>query len=244
MDENQAISQNQLKFLRRLKTKKYRYKHRAFIAEGNKLVMDLISAGLNCKALYIDSLSDASLFPDAVHISDKTRKSFSVFDNPSGAVGVFEMPNQAPPSSNLILALYGVQDPGNLGTILRTAVWFGVFDICLLDGTTDPFNAKCVQASMGAIAHTRLTFASAGDILPFQSQGYQLLGADMEGESIYGFDWPEKAILIMGNEGQGLKGFPLEYRALSIPSRGGKAAESLNVAMASGIILSHFAGSV
>ena len=238
------ISITQRKFLKQLRTKKYRHKYGRFLAEGNKLVADLIQAGVKCDGVYIMDENDRVLFPDGKLISMEARKEFTGFDHPAGAAGVFELP--APGKledvykQNFTLALHAIQDPGNLGTIIRTAAWFGHPHILILEGTTDPFNPKCIQASMGAIAHVQMVHVSTDELKQLQSDGFVLLGAEMEGESIYAFTWPQKSILILGNEGAGLRDFPLPVSPISIPSRNRNRVESLNVAMAAGIMMSHY----
>jgi RNA methyltransferase, TrmH family len=240
------ISIKQRKFLKQLRTKKYRQRYGRFLAEGNKLVADLIKAGMTCDVVYIMDENDRTLFPDGKLITMEARKEFTGFDHPAGAAGVFELPASGKIEDvyklDFIPALHAVQDPGNLGTIMRTAAWFGHTHILILEGTTDPFNPKSIQAGMGAVAHVQIVYVSEDELMQLQSAGFTLLGAEMKGESIYTFVWPQKSILILGNEGAGLRDFPLPVSPVSIPSGNRKRVESLNVAMAAGVLMSHYTG--
>ncbi len=235
-----ALSKAQLKILRRLKQKKYRYLDKKFTAEGNKLVNDLMEAGWRPDDIYAHDEVDLKLFPGAELISKSDRKLLSSQDNPSGVLAVFRMPEIQHPDEldSSALALYGVQDPGNMGTIIRTAAWFGFTQLVLLDGCVDPFNEKAVQASMGSIAHINLIVAPNAYLEKWKADGFNLLAADMQGDDVYAFDWPKKWLLLMGNEGQGLKGLPTDCQSITIPSLASNGPESLNVSIATAVILS------
>jgi TrmH family RNA methyltransferase len=234
-----AISKARLKTLRRLKQKKYRYAEQMFTAEGNKLVADLINAGWVPLSVFAHDIRDVERFPNAEMIAIAERKAIGVQENPSGVIAIFKMPKiqSANMLSSSALALYGIQDPGNLGTIIRTAAWFGHTQIVLLDGCVDPFNEKAIQASMGSIAHLNLIAASLDDLAIWKSDGYEILTADMHGEDVFEFEWPSKWLLLMGNEGQGFKGLQLNGRNVTIPEMSDGGPESLNVSIAAAVIL-------
>lgn len=235
-----ALSKARLKELRRLQRKKYRNIDRKLLAEGNKLVSDLIAAGWEPIALYVHTTEDSTRFPSAERINLLERKQLSSQENPSGVLAVFALPDvlDAKQLSTSTLVLYGIQDPGNMGTIMRTASWFGCRQIVLLDGCVDPFNPKVVQSSMGSIAHLQIVVASEADLNQWRADGYTLLAADMYGEDVYGYTWPERWLLLMGNEGQGFSGLGVKRHSITIPRIGNTGPESLNVSIASAVILS------
>jgi TrmH family RNA methyltransferase len=234
---SKPLSVSRKKFLKRLGNRKFRHEQGLFLAEGNTLVSDLLRVGMQPESLYVASESDYHLFPQAEWIDAADRKYFSNFDNPAGAAAVFSMP--APASIDeisevsFVPALFAVQDPGNLGTILRSASWFGFPYVILLEGCTDAFNPKTIQASMGAIAQVKLVHTTLDNLAQLP---HVLLGAHMEGHSLYTFDFPEQSILLLGNEGAGLP--MVDFVPVSIPKAKNSKMESLNVAMAAGIAMS------
>jgi TrmH family RNA methyltransferase len=238
-----SLSLAKKKFLRSLKQRKYRYNEQCFLAEGNTLVADLLRMGMQPVDIFILDDKDAALFPGSTTIGLNDRKAFSNFDNPAGAAAVFRMPQwgtlEGLQHLSFVPALYAVQDPGNLGTILRTACWFGFQHILLLDGCADPYNSKAIQAGMGAVAQVSLVQAKLNDL---QGLPHQILGAHMQGESLYSLEMPKQSILIFGNEGSGLPE-NLAYHPVSIPKAPHSQMESLNVAMAAGIAFSIVANS-
>jgi TrmH family RNA methyltransferase len=150
-------------------------------------------------------------------------------------MAVVKQPQFDAPPSNWILAVDGVQDPGNLGTIIRTADWFGINTIVCSHETVDCFNPKVIQSTMGSIFRVHLDYTNLEEFLN-QSE-LPIFGALMEGESVFNSSIPESGILVMGNEGNGISEnlLPLINHPIHIPGRG--QAESLNVAVATGILL-------
>src|SRR5690606_17010256 len=143
---------------------------------------------------------------------------------------------------NFILALDGVRDPGNLGTILRLADWFGLSQVLLSEDCVDPWNPKVVQASMGSLARVTPAYVDLKSAVEEYKAKGKLWIADMNGNAVYSAEWPSRCMLVMGNEANGVSKeiSSLGDGAISIPHFGGTVSESLNVAMATGILLSEY----
>ena len=237
------ISKNQIKLIRSLELKKNRRRENLFVAEGPKVVGDLLQAG------YVPhSIFSTTVQPDAQLITDEELRRISFLQHPQEVLGVFHIPTPPQPSditphtSALSLALDGVQDPGNVGTIIRIADWFGITQIyCSLD-TADVYNPKVVQATMGSLAHVNITYC---DIVPLLGKAkVPIYGTLLDGQDIYQQLLSENGIIVMGNEGNGISPEvrQLVTNKLLIPNfnQNTETAESLNVAIATAITLSEF----
>lgn len=237
------ISKNQLKRLTSLSQKKYRQKYKLFIAEGIKVVQELLDSSFEIETLFcVDDFSTAVSADKIVRISEADLKKISNLKTPNKVVGVFKIPDEIPlQKEGLILALDDVNDPGNLGTIIRLCDWFGITQLICSTKTVDCYNAKVVQASMGSLTRISIHYL---DVLAYVSETkLPTFIADMEGENVYKIQLPKEGILIMGNEANGISE-PIKScieNKLSIP-RFGKTqeTESLNVATATAILLSEF----
>jgi len=230
------VAKSELKFIKSLHQKKYRSRHGLFLAEGVKLVSELLQSGWEPRYLYATEMLDA--VPDAQYIGEQELKKISGLVHPNKVLGVFEIPSAEPPlMSGWLMALDGVRDPGNLGTIIRLCDWFGIGDIlCSLD-TVDCYNPKVLMATMGSIARVRVHYLDLGESL--NASDLPLFGASMEGRTLTDHRFPEEGILVMGSESHGISP---EIRELltdvvSIPSFGQSGAESLNVGTAAAILL-------
>lgn len=234
-----SLSKAKEKRIKRLHSKKYRYADGLFIAEGNKLVNDLISAGFVPEEIFVSNDTDAQKFPQAERIDLTERKRITTLDNPAGALAVFPMPKNKSVEQivSSCIVLYGVQDPGNLGTIIRTAAWFGHKHILLLNGCVDPFNPKTIQASMGALAFMDVIQGDSQDLQRLIDDNFVCYLADMDGEDAFVVDWPEKWLMVLGSEGQGLSGLDVDGIKISIPRFDQNGPESLNVAVAASVLL-------
>lgn len=243
------ISKNQIKFVRQLEQKKYRQKEGLFVAEGPKVVGDLLRHGWQPKALYatsawegMGSMTDSG----GIQVSDEELQRLSFLQHPQQVLAVFPLPanRQMPPlkQGRLYLALDGVQDPGNLGTIIRIADWFGIDAIYCSTDTADVWNPKVVQATMGSIARVSLYYTDLPQML--KSAEVPVYGTLLDGEDIYSQSLSSDGIIVMGNEGNGLSAPVRELvdRKLLIPSFNSSPdmAESLNVAIATAITCSEF----
>jgi TrmH family RNA methyltransferase len=234
------VSKNELKQLAQLGQKKFREQRALFPVEGKKAITTFHQNGFEMK--YCFSLETAQIGGvDATKINVSDMKKLSNLTTPPNIWAAFSIPKPthfAP--QNINIALDGIRNPGNLGTIIRLCDWFGIAHLlCSLD-TVDCFNPKVVQASMGSLAHVQLHYVDLLDAF----NTYELLpvGTDTNGENIYNATVPQNGVLVMGNEGQGISDrITAEIKEnISIPAFGTPAAESLNVAVATGIILAEF----
>lgn len=236
------LSKSQLKLITGLKYKKYRLSNKLFVAEGIKSVQELINSGVSLEHLY--TLTSEIAVPDDKQtiISSKDLKRISFLKTPQKVLGVFHIPEPKPiDHAGLIIALDAINDPGNLGTIIRLCDWFGVKDLVCSPDTVDCFNPKVVQATMGSIARVNISYM---DLEPFlSSSGLKSYGTFMEGENIYDLQLAESGIVVFGNESHGISDSlrQLLSREISIPRFSDhQQTESLNVANAVAIVLSEF----
>lgn len=226
----------------KLNQKKQRHQLKLFIAEGEKTIKDLLAEGLVPKHL-LSSDTRFETETNYLHISPSDFEQISQLDTADGTLAIFPFPSFTPTEGNLTLVLDNIRIPGNLGTIIRTADWFGIQHIYCTTGTTDAFNAKAVQSSMGSIGRVKLTYAPAEEILEHLKQ-HQLVVADMHGTEVKHFSpHASKAIaLIMGSESHGPGNiFTEKATALTIPRKGDSKVESLNVGIATAIFLHQLA---
>jgi len=234
----ETLSKNKIKWIKSLHLKKYRDAESVFIVEGDKMVTELIQFWKD----QIDFICTSDLsfeFDGNLFVTDeKTIKEISSLTTPNKFLAVVKKPTVAVKKSNLILALDGIQDPGNFGTIIRTADWFGVDLIVCSKGTVDMLNPKVVQSSMGSLFRIPVIYEDLPRYL--SNSELPVYGALLEGENVYQEHLSEKAIIVMGNEGAGISTEVqnLIQHKLHIPLFGG--AESLNVAIATGVLLSEF----
>ena len=237
-----VLTKNQEKLVRGLHLRKNRKKSGLFVAEGMKLVTDLLSSGMQSEFIFCsdDALLEEFHCPVTL-ISTREMKQITALDTPSPVLAVFHMPDmpEAPKDSPMLLVLDRIQDPGNLGTLLRTALWYGVVDVVLITGTADPFSPKVVQSSMSALAHVRLTTMDAEEFLAWSNaHGREIVLADMDGTAARSFAWPKKTALVLGNEGQGVGAAfrAATAKVITLPGDASKM-ESLNVAVSGATLL-------
>jgi TrmH family RNA methyltransferase len=227
------VAKSEIKDIRRLHQKKYRLRERRFLAEGIKVVDELLASDIRCHRLYS---TDPEHYPEAVPASAAELKKMSALVQPNTVLGVFEIPGPQPPTfQGWTLALDGVRDPGNLGTLIRLCDWFGISELLCSPDTVDCYNPKVLQASMGSLARVRLHYEALEPLLA--GSGLMVYGASMEGRPAAAAPFPAKGVLVMGSESHGISPELRELLSatVSIPAKGG--AESLNVAMAAGILL-------
>ena len=231
------LSKAQVKWVRSLQQKKHRDAEGVFVAEGAKCVEELRKAF----ELVLLATSDNATYTEIEQMSS--------LRTPQGVIGVFkkrEFNSEIP--SGLLVALDGVQDPGNLGTIIRTCDWFGIHDILCSRDTADCYNPKVVQATMGALARVRVHYVDLPKELTLLRQtGLPIYGTLLEGENLYEpYAIPDKqrGVIIMGNEGNGISESirKLITHPLLIPSYpiNASTSESLNVSIATAIVLAEF----
>lgn len=237
------ITKNQIRLIRSLELKKNRKREGLFVAEGPKVVGDLMLAGYVPRMLFSTVARH-----DAELITEEELRKISFLQHPQEVIAVFEIPlapdSQLTLNDQLALALDGVQDPGNLGTIIRIADWFGISTIyCSLD-TADAYNPKVVQATMGSLAHVHVLYTDLSELLNGLPPSYPIYGTLLDGENIYEHELTSNGIIVMGNEGNGISSEVRRHitKRLLIPDyhTDGLRAESLNVAIATAITCSEF----
>ncbi|WP_288308687.1 RNA methyltransferase [uncultured Prevotella sp.] len=242
------LSKNQIKLVHSLQSKKGRDKEGCFVAEGPKVVSDLMEI-LKPKMFFatqgwIDS--NPQIDNDIVVVTDDELRKISFLQHPQGVLAVFPMLVSQPKcdfdDSSLYIALDGVQDPGNLGTIIRVADWFGITKIFCSRNTADVYNPKVVQATMGSIARVRVEYCDLQVLFDSLPTGYPVYGTFLDGEDIYKKSLTPNGIIVMGNEGNGISAAMRSRinNRLLIPNfpEGRQTAESLNVAIATAITCS------
>lgn len=237
------VSNKQLKLLNQLKQKKNRIDFKLFIAEGIKTVHELMEEGMTLKFLF-GTKEYRKKYPQnqAIEITESELKKASSQKNPNQVIGIFEIPeNSEVLQSGLSLVLDDINDPGNLGTIIRLSDWFGVDRLICSENTVDCYNPKVVQASMGSLARVSIVYT---DIIEFlENIDQPVFGTFLEGKNIYQTKFPKEGVLVMGNEANGIssKIEKLISEKITIPQFGKvQRTESLNVATATAIFLSEF----
>lgn len=237
-----TLSKNQLKLITSLSQKKYRTKHQLFIAEGIKVVEELLNSSLTLHHLFYTDDFDASSISKKTLISDSELKKISNLKSPNKVLALFEISNKKEITSNgLIVALDDINDPGNLGTIIRLCDWFGVGQIVCSKNTVDIYNQKVVQSSMGSLTRVQVTYTNLQLFL--SDTPLPIFIADMNGKNIHKETLPKQGILVMGNEANGISKeiVAIKNTKITIPRFGDtQKTESLNVATATAILLSEF----
>jgi TrmH family RNA methyltransferase len=234
------LTAHTIKVLQSLDKKKFRQKYNLFLVEGNKIISELSNSDFKIKEIFSTDPQklDRTDIP-VIHISENELKRISFLKNPKDSVAVCYLSEQQKfEDVNIQLVLDGIQDPGNLGTIIRLADWFGIEQIICSEDTVDVYNPKVIMASMGSFTRVNMVYTDLVEYL--SSTGNINIGTDMEGENIYTFKKPEKLNLILGNEGNGMRRETekLLQKSIMIPRFGkSQSTESLNVSMAAGIIL-------
>ena len=242
------MTKAEIQFLRSLSDKRTRDAEGLFIAEGNKLVEEIVASQLVVRNIYTTNAAMRGANVTIVERKDMER--ISQLKTANETLAVVEQPKYRLDieglRDNLILALDGVQNPGNLGTIVRLADWFGVKDIICSRECADCFNPKVVQATMGAILRVRIHYVDdlANTLSKASKMGMPIYGTLLDGDNLYSANITPSGIIVMGNEGRGLSDNCRETltHRLYIPPFPADAptSESLNVAMATSIILAEF----
>tara|TARA_R110000796_G_scaffold41772_4_gene103453 strand:- start:29739 stop:30458 length:720 start_codon:yes stop_codon:yes gene_type:complete len=232
------VGKSQIKFIKSLQQKKIRNQHKLFVVEGKKTIQELINSKIEVYKLYSTDLDfiNNNNFTELITATDLKR--VSTLSTPNGYLGIFKMPMfESVAVNDWVVALDTVQDPGNLGTIIRLCDWFGIKNIICTKDTVDCFNPKVLQATMGSIARVTISYI---DLIEFlKKSDAPIYGTFMDGVSIYTAKLPKKGIIIMGNEANGISEeiSQIIKNKISIPQFGEKTTESLNVATATAILL-------
>jgi len=242
------LSKNTVKFIKSLHQKKYRLESGKFFVEGEKSVVEVLQSSFTVDLLLVTqefATKHASLLRgksfDVLFVTPNQLEQLGQYQSNDAALAVVKMkPNQAflPDKDELILALYEVRDPGNLGTIIRIADWYGIKKLIFSLHTAEFYNPKVIQSSMGSF--TRVQFYYGDLAQAFQEWKLPVYGAFLEGESIHELTTPTPGVLLLGNESQGISKEVEKWVSskVTIPSFG--KAESLNVAIATAIFCDNF----
>lgn len=237
------VSKNQIKLISSLQQKKHRIVHQLFIVEGIKNTNELLDSSFELEHLYTTQNDfERVLSEKKTRVSPADLKKMSALSTPNTCLAIFRIPKEKKVMiSGLIVALDSVRDPGNLGTIIRLCDWFGIPQLICSKETVDVYNPKVVQATMGSIARVNINYV---DLNNFISQTtLPVYGTFMDGNVIYKTHLPQDAIIVIGNEANGIsdelaKSIP---NRLTIPRFGGlQKTESLNVATATAIVINEF----
>lgn len=250
------ISKNKIKYIRSLELKKNRNKEGVFVAEGHKVVDDLLALQ---PALLIVATAEwikgkqLGAETEVIEVTDEELKKVSFLQHPQQVLAVFRQDQATAIDSfgfsgidttELSLALDGVQDPGNLGTIIRIADWFGITHIYCSQDTADVYNPKVVQATMGSIARVKVEYGNLLGLVESLSADVPVYGTLLDGENIYQQPLENRGLIVMGNEGKGISPALAQKvnRRLLIPNfpEGRPTADSLNVAIATAITCAEF----
>ena len=212
-----------------------------FIVEGVKVVQEFLNSSYELDIVF-SSDTDFSSTDKFIEVTDQELKKISSLKNPNKVLAIFKIPNQINPiMGGLILALDSINDPGNLGTIIRLCDWFGIEQLVCSNETVDCFNSKVVQASMGSLTRVAVSYLDLKKYL--QNASVPIFVADMDGLNVYKTKLPDSAVLVLGNEANGISDEikQLVTTKITIPRYGAfQQTESLNVATASAILLSEF----
>ena len=245
------ISRTRIKWIKSLEMRKYRLQEKAFVAEGPKLVGELLPYST---PLYIAATKDwldanrhlLRAVKEVDEVSQTELERASLLRTPQSVLAVMPIPERQLDISSLqkklVIALDSVQDPGNLGTILRIADWFGIHEVLCSEGTADVYNPKCVQSCMGALARVKVYYCNLPEVLGQVEM--PVFGTFLDGTDIYKEELSGEGIIVMGNEGNGISQpvAKLVNRRLYVPNypKGSLTTESLNVAVATGIVCAEF----
>jgi TrmH family RNA methyltransferase len=242
------ISKNQQKYIRQLEQKKYRKREGLFVAEGIKVVGDLLTRYTPEVVFATEQwFAPKGIIPQIITDEELQRISFQ--QHPQQVLALFPIPSQVTTDPQMLsdqtlaLALDGVQDPGNLGTIIRIADWFGISTLICSEDTADAWNPKVVQATMGSLARVNIIYTSLPSLLDHLPDTYPVYGTFLDGKNIYTEQLTPNGLIIMGNEGNGISEEVRQRinRRLLIPDfHQGDTADSLNVAIATAITCSEF----
>ena len=247
----QMISKNLVKYIKSLERKKIRTREHVFVAEGPKVVGDLCEIYTPVRIIatekWFDSVGRVPGADDAV-VDDEELRKVSFLMHPQDVLAVFNIPeadNECRDyEKDICLALDGVQDPGNLGTIIRIADWFGISTIYCSHETADAYNPKVVQATMGSIARVNVVYTDLNEMFGSMSSDVPVYGTFLNGKNIYDTELSKNGIIVMGNEGNGISDAVAHYvnKRLLIPAfpEGRATADSLNVAVATAVTCSEF----
>ncbi|MEZ0454383.1 TrmH family RNA methyltransferase [Sphingobacterium thalpophilum] len=243
------LSKAQISLITSLQNKKYRKQHGLFIVEGIKSVAEFVSSSYQVESIFYTGDANTKVGKISHNIksyalTEAEFQKISTLKSPQGILALVKLPaaqrlDTVDLKNSFTIVLDDVQDPGNLGTIIRTAEWFGISHIICSVGTVDAYNPKVVQATMGSLARIQIHYTDIQKLIA-ETQ-LPVYGALLRGQSIYQMDWGNEGLIVMGNEGNGISAAieNLVDHAVTIPRIG--QAESLNVAVATTVFCSEIA---
>jgi len=234
-----VVSKSQIKLITSLAQKKYRQQHGLFVVEGLKGISEFLESNFNLQSLF--ALEGCFKDERPTEVTAAELKKISFLKTPQKALALFEIPEDLNKvEAGFQLVLDDVRDPGNLGTLIRLCDWYGIKNLICSKETVDCFNPKVVQATMGSLTRVNLIYTDLSHHLA--AQDLPVYAAFMDGKSVYKEGLPQDAILILGNEANGISDVVAEniQHKISIPQFGQSTTESLNVAVAGAILVSEF----
>ena len=243
------ITKNTIKLVQSLKQQKFRKEHQLFVVEGRKMVEELLLSSFDMVYLFATEryCNENGITDDRMETASEVQMAqMSGQDTPPGILAVVRIPKRTRPTSHegMTLALDGIANPGNMGTIIRTAEWFGIKEIVCSEDCVEIWNPKVIQATMGSIFRMNVVSAPLeAYLMEERSMGKAIYGALLEGENIFKKAQWEDGIIVIGSESHGIRSniLPLITHPITIPRVGTSVTESLNASMATGIILAAFA---
>ncbi len=233
------VTKSELKYIQSLSDKKVRLETGCFIAEGVKLVGEMIATGYPLKAVYaLDSWESPDTSIEVTRVEPFELEKMSLLQTPNQVLAVAMMPQKPKEidiAGQLTIVLDGIQDPGNLGTIIRTADWFGIKQIVSSEDTADVYNPKVIGATMGSFMRVQVHYTNLAAWMP--TVKIPVYGALLQGENVFTTKAPKQGLLVIGSEGKGIRENIIDFitHPVTIPKSGG--AESLNAGIAAGIIV-------
>ena len=242
-----SLNKGTVKLIQSLKQQKYRKEHQLFVVEGRKMVEELLQSNMKTLCLFATErfLHDYEIHDERLEIATEVQmEQMSDFTTPPGILAVVEIPEQKDiKTEGMMLALDGIANPGNMGTIIRTAEWFGVKQIVCSDDCVELWNPKVIQATMGSVFRMQIAYTDLEHFLEItKTDGKAIYGALLQGENIFKKNKWDDGIIVIGSESHGIRSniLPLITHPITIPRAEGSVTESLNASMAAGIILASF----
>ncbi len=235
------VTKNEIKQVASLRQQKFRKEWGLFVVEGRKMVEELLHSRFAVKALYVTETCH-DLFPQAETVTEVQMAQMSGQDTPPGILAVVYIPEKQglSPSPRHILALDGIANPGNMGTLIRTAEWFGIYDIVCSPDCVEVWNPKVIQATMGSIFRINVFETKLPAFLAQKkNEGYTIYGALLDGDNLFETKCNHEGIIVIGSESHGIRNevMPFITHPITIPRVGESVTESLNASVAAAIIM-------
>lgn len=238
------LTKNTIKQIASLRQQKFRKEFGLFVVEGRKMTEELLQSDFEIVGLYAtkDFITDYPAFSEAETVTEVQMQQMSGQDTPPGILAAVKIPQygEIKTTSQLTLALDGISNPGNMGTLIRTAEWFGIQDVVCSSDCVELWNSKVVQATMGSLFRVKVWSTDLSSFLKqAKANGTSIYGALLEGENLFQLTSKPNGILVIGSESHGIRTdiLPCITHPITIPRVGGSATESLNAAVAGAILM-------